>query len=151
MKEKEIEDAREAARRVLAEAGITLGPSHEIEITDFGKGDFATLGLALVIRVAEPEYASKWLVCFDGQTCPNHYHAKIKETFFVLKGGLTMVINDGATTMKPGDQLTMKPGTWHAFTAEGDTVIEEVTNRQWPNDSFFEDTTIARYATVEKG
>lgn len=150
MKAQEIEEAREATRQVLDEAGIVLGPSHEIEITDFGKGDFDSLGLALIIRVTEPEYASKWLVCFDGQTCPNHYHEKIKETFFIIKGRMTMWINAKQMLMKPGDQVTMRPGTWHKFTANGDTVIEEVTNRQYPDDSIFEDNDIERYVTMEE-
>ena len=30
-----------------SEAGVTLGPDEEIEITDFGKGNFDEVGLAL--------------------------------------------------------------------------------------------------------
>lgn len=149
MKKEEVEHGRIRAEKSLAEAGITLGSGQEIEITDFGKGDFAKLGLALVIRVAEFEYASKWLVIFPGQTCPNHYHEKIKETFFIIKGSVAMKLNNRTIEMKAGDQVTLEPGTWHTFTSENGAIIEEVTNRQYPDDSIFEDGDIQRYITVE--
>ena len=149
MNVREIEEARRQTEELLTQAGIVLGAGHEIEITDLGKGDFSRLGLALIIRVAEPEYASKWLVCLAGQTCPNHYHEKIKETFFIIRGTVTMWINGEQRTMEPGDQVTMEPGTWHKFTAESPCIIEEVTNRQYPDDSIFEDADIQRYVTVE--
>lgn len=149
MKKEEIEQARIRTENELANAGITLGPGQEIEITDFGKNEFAKLGLALVIRVAEPEYASKWLVIFPRQTCANHYHEKIKETFFIIKGSVAMKLNNKSIEMKAGDQVTLEPGTWHTFTSENGAIIEEVTNRQYPDDSIFEDGDIQRYVTVE--
>ncbi|MDP7636925.1 MAG: D-lyxose/D-mannose family sugar isomerase [Phycisphaerae bacterium] len=149
MKKQPMEQAREATRHILGEAGIVLAPAHEIKMMDFGKGDFRNLGLAVIIRVSEVEYASKWLVLFPGQTCPNHYHEKINETFFIMKGAVTMWANGEQTQMKAGDQITMKPGTWHKFTSRDGAVIEEVTNRQYPDDSIFEDRSIERYSIVE--
>lgn len=149
MKHAEIEQAREKTRQILNDAEITLGPGHQIEITDFGKDDFQALGLALIIRVSEPEYASKWLVVFPGQTCPNHYHEKIKETFFIIKGEVTMWVDGKKLQMEPGDQITMEPGTWHEFISQGGAIIEEVTNRQYPDDSIFEDKEIERYVHVD--
>ena len=149
MKKQEVAKAQTEAQRMLDEAGIVLGPTHEIEITDFGKDSFATLGLALIIRVSELEYASKWLVVFPGQVCPNHYHNKIKETFFIIKGDVTIWVDGQEIEMKPGDQLTMDRGTWHKFISNGGAVIEEVTNRQHRNDSIFEDQSIQRYVTLE--
>jgi len=45
--------------------------------------------------------------------------------------------------------LTLKPGDWQSFTSKDGCVIEEVTTRQYPDDSYFEDETVRRYVTVE--
>ena len=151
MKQSELEKAKKGALSMLRGAGIVLAPDEEIEITDFGKGDYERLGLGLVVRVSEPEYGSKWLTVLPGQVCPNHFHEHIKETFFVIKGDVEMRIGDEAVEMHAGDKLTMPPGTWHTFTSVGGAIIEEVTTRQVEGDSRFEDPGIQRSVTVEEG
>ena len=86
MKKSDVDRARAESLAMLTDAGITLGPGEEIEITDFGKGEYDKLGLGLIIRLNEPEYASKWLTVAPGQVCPNHYHKIIKETFLIIFG-----------------------------------------------------------------
>ena len=149
MKKEAVEKARANTRGYLKAAGIPLGSLLQIEITDFGKGDFDRLGLALIVRVSEAEYASKWLVVLRGQSCPNHCHEKIKETFFLIRGDVILWVNGQETRMKPGDQITLPPGTWHKFTSDHGALIEEVTNRQVPDDSIFEDKSIQRCVSVE--
>ena len=151
MKKTEVDRARAESLAMLADAGITLGPGEEIEITDFGKGAYDELGLGLVIRLNEPEYASKWLTVAPGQVCPNHYHKIIKETFLIIKGEVKMVLNGDEQLMKPGDKCTFGPGTWHWFTSEKGAVIEEITTQQVATDSYFEDESIERYIEAEEG
>ena len=151
MKQTEIDQARAESLAMLADAGITLGPGEELEITDFGKGEYATLGLGLVIRLNEPEYASKWLTVAPGQVCPNHFHKIIKETFLIIKGEVKMILNGEEHLMKPGDKCTFGPGTSHTFTSEKGAVIEEITTRQVPTDNYFEDTSIQRNIELEDG
>jgi D-lyxose ketol-isomerase len=151
VKRSELEKARGGARAMLRDAGIVLAKDEQIEITDFGKGDYERLGLGLVIRVSEPEYGSKWLTVLPGQTCPNHYHEHIKETFFVVKGDVRMRLADRLVDLAVGDKLTMPPRTWHAFSSDRGAVIEEVTTRQVEGDSYFEDPGVRRYVTVEDG
>lgn len=150
MKKTEIEKAQTKAKKMLDEAGIVLPSNAHIEITDFGQGDFYRLGLALIIRVSEPEYASKWLVVFPGQYCPHHYHEKIKETFFVMKGNVRLWMGEKVVDLKPGDSITFEPYTDHAFTSDTGAIIEEVTNRQYPDDSIFADPNIIRYIKAEE-
>ena len=150
MKQSEIDDARAESLAMLADAGITLGPGEEIEITDFGKGAYDSLGLGLIIRLNEPEYASKWLTVAPGQVCPNHYHKIIKETFLIIKGEVKMVLNGEERLMTPGDACTFGPGTWHWFTSEHGAVIEEITTAQVPTDNYFEDELIERYIAAEE-
>lgn len=149
MKRAEIAKARKEARVRLRKAGILLPADAEIEITDFGKNDYKRIGLGLIIRIAEPEYASKWLTLMPGQTCPNHYHKFIKETFFVMKGDVTMRLNGRKIYMKAGDKVTIPTRMYHKFTSKKGAVIEEVTNRQRCDDSHFEDKTIERFARIE--
>jgi D-lyxose ketol-isomerase len=150
MMRSEVEKARDDVRKMLTDAGITLGPGEEIEITDFGKENYEKLGLGLIIRSNEAEYASKWLTVRPGQVCPNHYHKIIKETFFIINGDVTMVLDGVETKMKPGDKVTLGPGTWHEFWSEGGAVIEEVTTHQEPQDSYFEDETIQRHMRIQE-
>ena len=151
MKRIEVDRARAQSLAMLTDAGIRLGPDEEIEITDFGKGEYHRLGLGLVIRLNEPEYASKWLTVAPGQVCPNHYHKVIKETFLIIKGEVRMVLDGEERLMKPGDKCTFGPGTWHWFTSDKGAVIEEITTRQIPTDNCFEDESIQRYVKPEDG
>ncbi len=149
MTSNEIEKATADVRAMLTDAGITLARDEDIEITDFGKNDYEKLGLGLIIRLNEPEYATKWLTVRPGQVCPNHYHKKIKETFFIIKGDVSMILDGNETLMQPGDKVTLVPGTWHTFSSKDGAVIEEVTTFQTPEDSYFEDKSIERYITAE--
>lgn len=149
MKKADVEKARNTSLTMLQDAGIVLAEDEEIEITDFGKGKYNELGLGLIIRVSEPEYGSKWLTVQPGQFCPNHYHKYIKESFFIIKGDVTMWVNDDVVEMKPGDKVTMPEGTWHKFTSKTGAIIEEITTEQIADDSIFEDQDIQRYITVE--
>lgn len=151
MKKTEVDKARAESLAMLTDAGIKLGTGEEIEITDFGKGEYDKLGLGLIIRLNEAEYASKWLTVAPGQVCPNHYHKIIKETFLIIKGEVKMVLNGDEQMMKPGDKCTFGPGTWHWFTSEKGAVIEEITTRQVATDNYFEDESIQRYIDPEDG
>ncbi len=148
MKRSDVEKAKTDVRDMLTDAGITLGSDEEIEITDFGKEDYDKVGLGLIIRLNEMEYATKWLTVRPGQVCPNHYHKIIKETFFIIKGDVTMVLDGVESKMNPGDKVTLGPGTWHTFWSDNGAVIEEVTTHQEPQDSYFEDETIQRYMDI---
>ena len=102
------------------------------------------------MRLNEAEYASKWLTLLPGQTCPNHYHKLIKETFFIIKGDVRMIVGGDVTDMGPSDKVTLAPGAWHAFSSEEGAVIEEITTHQEKDDSYFEDPTISRYMEIEE-
>lgn len=149
MKRKEVEHAQKKVLKMLRKSGITLSGDESIEITDFGKNNYDKLGLGLIIRLNEAEYASKWLTVQPGQECPNHYHKLIKETFIVMDGDVKMILDGQTLEMKKGHKVTLPPGTWHRFSSENGAVIEEITTHQVPDDSYFEDEEIRRYVTIE--
>ena len=151
-----IDKARNTSLAMLRDAGITLAEDEAIEVTDFGQGDYDKLGLGLITRINEPEYGSSWLTVQPGQTCPNHYHEFVKESFLIFRGDVTIWIDDEVVEMEQGDKVTMKEGTWHKFTSTNGAVIEEITTTveeitadQLADDSIFEDKRIERYVTIE--
>lgn len=50
-----------------------------------------------------------------GPEIPRHYHDRVTETFFCIKGALQMWVNDGYITLEPGDFLHVPPGTVHSY------------------------------------
>lgn len=109
------------------------------DITDFGLGDFARIGLFLfTLRNGSPDalragrgkvYAEKLLVCGAGQVTPAHFH-KIKTEDIINRGGGDLAVEIHASTpggglgddrvelsldgvrrtCAPGEVLVLKPG-----------------------------------------
>ena len=50
-----------------------------------------------------------------GPEIPRHYHDKVTETFFCVKGTLQMFLNDEFVLLEAGDFLHVPPGAVHAF------------------------------------
>lgn len=150
MKRNTILQYQQAARKILTAAGIPLPDSAEIEIADFGKNRFEELGLALVVRVNEAEYCSKWLVLLPGQQCPAHYHILKKETFFVHTGQCFLRADDRQLLLKPGDSYTLEPRVVHEFWSDVETIVEEVSTHDENLDSYFIDPTLIRETNTEE-
>ncbi len=88
-------------------------------------------------------YCGKFLFVFEGQTCPMHYHRIKHETFYIVKGSVSMWIDDDQRVMRSGDVLVMPVGTRHRFTGlGGPALVLEVSMPSIPNDSFFDDPQI---------
>jgi D-lyxose ketol-isomerase len=124
-------------------------------------------------------YAEKYMISRAAQMSPMHRH-NIKAEDIINRGGGTlvielfapdaggdidraaqvMVLTDGCTRtldpgahlkLTPGESVTLLPGVWHAFWAEGaDVLIGEVsTVNDDLTDNVFE-TPIARFSTIEE-
>ncbi len=60
------------------------------------------------------------LLCFQrGQHVPEHVHEHIDETFDVLEGEGTFLINGREVKAGPGTTLYIPAGTYHALRADG--------------------------------
>lgn len=135
------------------------------DITDYGQGNFADLGLFLfTTRNGDHAdlaagrgmlYAEKVMISRDRQISPMHRH-NLKSEDIINRGGGDLVIElfasapdgsidrhsdvtvisdaqpvtlpaGGHLRLKPGASVTLHPGDWHAFWAEGgDVLIVEV-------------------------
>ena len=139
----EREAALAGLREQIAAWGLAL-PDVEAIPLHFGLGRFAEIG-ETEFWIANEEaagYCGKFLFVFDGQTCPYHYHRAKHETFFIVKGSVTMRVGEEERGMDAGDLLVMPPGVGHSFTGRGPALILEVSMPSLRRDSFFRDPAI---------
>ena len=142
--------AGEARKQALAKIseqmtawGLTM-PDVEPLPLHFGLGRFYEMGETefWVANETDSGYCGKFLFVFDRQTCPYHYHKIKHETFFVVKGEVSMVVDGKDRVLRQGDVLVMAPGTSHSFTGRGAALLLEASMPSIPGDSFFEDKRI---------
>jgi mannose-6-phosphate isomerase-like protein (cupin superfamily) len=71
---------------------------------------------------------------------PRHYHKVCEETYYILKGRATMVIDDHHFTLSPGQSCLIMPGEVHqVFNKEAeDLEFLVVCAPPWTADDFFE-------------
>lgn len=155
MTDSAVDQARKQAADVLRRAGVVLLPEEQaaIEITDFGLGRFQREGLSLFTYVNTERYCAKELVLLPRQTCPQHRHPPFggtpgKDETFRCRYGMVFLYLPGAPvpsaaasapagseewyevwheiTLRPGQQYTIPPNTWHWFQggSEGAIVSE---------------------------
>lgn len=151
---------------------ITAAEKEQIEIADFGLGNFEETGLGVLVYVNTERVCAKELAMWPGQTCPEHRHPTVsgvpgkEETFRCRWGKMFLYIpgepapapqatpppaTPGAYTvwheieLNPGDQYTLHPNTLHWFQAgpQGAVVSEFSTHSTDEND-IFTDPAIAR-------
>jgi len=171
-------NARVRAREYLDKAGIALRTDEEenIEVADFGLGEFHTIGLELVVYVNTDRVCAKELVVFPHQTCPEHRHPPVegepgKEETFRCRWGTIYLYVPGPraelpfataptgheayytvwheVVLKPGDQYTLVPNTLHWFQAgpEG-AIVSEFSTKSRDEADIFTDPAIKRETQV---
>ena len=133
----------------LKKWGITM-PKVTPQVLDFGLGDFKKTGLIeyWVANETREGYCGKFLFVFDGQTCPYHHHDFKHETFFILKGTVTMKVGGKRIARKEGSFLAMQQGTDHSFTGKGPALLLEFSKPCKPNDNIFENKSIGDNGVV---
>jgi D-lyxose ketol-isomerase len=144
-------DARGRAAEMMRQAGIFLSEkeSEAIEVVDFGLSRLEREGLQVVTLVQTERISVKILALFPNQTEPEHWHPPVgddpgKEETIRVVGGFMYFYVPGENTlrdgflvkgkehfytvrhevfMRPGDQITLAPGTKHWFQAGRDGVV----------------------------
>ena len=120
--------------------GVTL-PEIEPLVLDFGLNDFAATGLIeyWIANEVEAGYCGKYLFVFDGQSCPIHRHQGKHETFFVVRGHVSMTFRNERRDLAEGDVLPVPPGTRHGFTGNGHALLLELSTPCLVADNTFEE------------
>ena len=174
MTEQQIGHARKRAIEYLNRAGIVLTEAEKqnIEVADLGLGELEQTGLEIVTYVNTDRCCAKELVLFGRQTCPEHAHPPVegkpgKEETFRCRWGEVYLYVPGEKTpnpkatpppgrehaytvwheivLKPGDQYTLGPNTWHWFQAGPDgAVVSEFSTKSRDESDIFTDKEIQR-------
>ncbi len=179
MKRQEVLKWQRIAQEYLDRAGIVLTPEEaaNIEIADLGLGEYEQTGLALVVYINTERVCAKELILMLGQTCPQHFHPPVngepgKEETFRCRWGEVYLYVPGEPApnpkakppahrahtytvwheivLKPGDQYTLMPETWHWFQGgpQG-AVVSEFSTRSRDEYDLFTDPDISRLPVIE--
>jgi D-lyxose ketol-isomerase len=170
---------RQGAVEIFQKASIVLTSEEEqqIEIADFGLGQFEQIGLGVLVYVNTERCCAKELAMWPHQTCPEHRHPPInrenpgkEETFRCRWGKMYLYVPGTATDhpkamppagrentytvwheieLIPGEQYTLLPNTLHWFQAgpEG-AVVSEFSTSSLDEKDFFTDEEIKRITQV---
>jgi D-lyxose ketol-isomerase len=157
---------------------LTPEEQGNIEIADLGLDEYEQTGLALVVYYNDEKYCAKELVLMPQQTCPQHKHPPIpelnyigkQETFRCRWGEVYLYVEGEPTAnpkghppqhrlgyhtvwheiiLKPGEQYTIPPQTWHWF--QGGTegaVVSEFSTRSVDEADLFTDSDIRRISEI---
>ena len=176
----ELERRRKQAIELIENAGLVITDKEksELEIADFGLGDFERTGLGVLVYVNTKRSCAKELAMLPRQTCPEHRHPTVccvpgKEETFRCRWGKVLLYVPGEKTdspqatppagreqtytvwheieLNPGDQYTLEPDTLHWFQAgdEGAVVSEFSTSSTDEND-IFTDQELQRTTRIEE-
>ena len=174
MTEKEKAAARRRTLTYLKKAGIALTTreKRDIEVAHLGLNEYRQTGLAIVVYVNTRRVCAKELVLEPGQTCPQHRHPAVKgqpgkEETFRCRWGTCYLYVPGRPArrpkakpperraqyytvwheivLRPGDQYTLKPNTWHWFQGGPvGAVVSEFSTRSTDEHDRFTDPDIVR-------
>jgi D-lyxose ketol-isomerase len=143
-----------------------------MEITDLGLNDFYRIGISIIVYVNTERICAKELILTPYQICPQHLHPDIdnnpgKEETFRCRWGEVYLYVPGTETrnirgkipeiyksefnvfneiiLKPGDQYTLKPNTWHWFQGgKQGAVMSEFSTHSYDVGDIFYDNKIKR-------
>jgi len=130
-------------QRQVKEWGLAL-PDVEPLVLDFGLGNFDRIGEVefWIANEAEAGYCGKFLFLFSGQTCPKHMHRQKVETFFIVKGRISMEHKGSASELRTGGVLKVDRTVYHEFKALEPSLVLEVSKPSIIDDNYFENTQI---------
>ena len=170
--------ARERASAMLQQAGIVLTAEEyaRFEVADFGLDLLEQIGLEIITYVNTERVCAKELVLFPWQLCPEHIHPPVgmrpgKEETFRCRWGEVYLYLDGPSdgpflgqlpqqhgehltlrhqvVLRPGEQYTLLPETWHWFQAgPAGAIVSEFSTRSTDEADIFRDPSIARAPVV---
>lgn len=133
----------EKIKNVIESWGLKL-PDVPADPLHFGYHNFSVIGETEfnINNNTEQGYCGKFMFLFEGQTCPMHHHRIKHETFFIVKGKVSMVLSGKVHILEQGDMLIVNQFAKHKFTALEDSLILESSKPDLVDDSIFEDQMI---------
>lgn len=176
----EARHARERASEMCRRAGIALTPAERdnMEIADFGLGDFDRYGFEIVVYANTDRYCAKEIILFPRQICPEHRHPCVdasnpgKQETFRCRWGEVYLYVAGEPSLKPkavvpaghesyftvwreivlrpGDQLTLPPDSLHWFQAGDDgAILSEFSSTSTDENDVWTNPNIKRLPVID--
>jgi D-lyxose ketol-isomerase len=136
---------------LIRESGIPITDKamEKVEVADFGLSRLDTEGAQILTLIATDRITVKIIALFPSQTLPEHWHPRVgedpgkEETVRVISGTVRFYIpgdesmsegfvpdgkEDAYTVrheliLKPGEQITLQPGTKHWFQAGNEGAV----------------------------
>lgn len=145
-----LEESREITKhieKILKSWGIVLPVNVEPLVFDFGSADFFSIGETeyWIANEVEHGYCAKYLFLFQNQRCPVHRHLNKHETFFVIKGRITLSIEHVDYVISEGEKKAVEPSMFHGFLAQKPTLILEVSMPSILGDNEFRDSALGYF------
>jgi quercetin dioxygenase-like cupin family protein len=139
-----VSHIRQSILSLLKESNVTVPSNAELEISHhFGLDHFESVGMSM-ITVVNREYCKKLLILLPGQRHPAMYHKVKDETFFLLHGDITLLLDDVDTPIELGETVHIQPGVVHEFWTKNGAIIEEVSSNHSHTDSFYIDEKVSQ-------
>ncbi len=135
---------------ILENSKIIIPDYFPLEISHhYGINQFPKYG-CVTISIVNRAYCKKIIVLFPGQKHPAHMHDIKEETFHVLSGSMILTTNGNNYNLNAGELFTIERRISHSFYSEHGCVFEEISTTHNPDDSYYEDKTIAQKQPTER-
>lgn len=133
-----------AVRDLIKKSDIAIAQKVDLEISHhYGIDKFNQYGLSMM-TVVNRDYCKKLIVMLPNQIHPTQYHKKKEETFHILAGEFTVLLDGKRGNYRKGDVITINRGVKHSFSSKNGGVIEEISSAHYKDDSYYEDQRILR-------
>ena len=177
MKRETYEKQVEKTLAYYEKAGIVLTEDEKkrIEVVDFGLDIVDRMGLQILTYINTDRVCAKEMVLMPYQTCAEHKHVPTngmegKEETFRCRYGLVYLYVSGEgkrediqaripesdvsvfheIVLRPGEQYTIMPETWHWFQAGAEgAVISEFSTRSTDETDQFTDKRLVRATKID--
>lgn len=138
----EIEKIKEFFISSAHSYDIKLHKNDDCEIScHYGIKNFDAVG-ALIVTKVNRDYCKKLIFMKERQAHPSHHHVQKEETFELLKGDCTLILNGKSINMELGKPYVISRGVEHEFFTNAGCVIEEISTTHVKGDSVYKDPLI---------
>ncbi len=131
---------------LIKRSNLVLQDKLELELSHhYGIDNFYTCGCTIITCVNR-EYCKKIILLLPGQSNPTHAHKVKEETFHVLYGELSLILDGVDKTYTVGDIIVVERNKKHSFASKTGAVLEEISTTHVKADSYYDDDKIAETA-----
>lgn len=139
-----IEDISQKIIAMIETANLIVPSNLNLEISHhYGIENFNKFGMVLT-TIVNRDYCKKLLFLSEGQTNPEHFHKIKEETFFCVFGDFEVVLDGASNLLSPGMSLTVPVGVRHLLRTNKGAIVEEISTKSVPSDSYYLDEEIAK-------